>query len=148
MSTRLPSRLVRLLAGLVLFGVSVALMVRADLGPASWDVLHRSDTAMPCLTAIVASTRPGRVGRRIGDWFTAIAAERDAFDDVRLAEVGLPFHDEPHHPSERRYLHRHTREWSAAVDAGDGFVSYGMTSGGLRAVARLSAAPAPLRVPA
>ncbi|WP_235965946.1 NADPH-dependent FMN reductase [Micromonospora rubida] len=92
---------------------------------------------MPCLTVIVASTRPGRVGRRTGDWCTAIVAEHDAFDDVRLvdlAEVGPPFHDEPHHPSERRYLHRHT----AAVDAGAAFVL----------VARLSAALAPLRVPA
>ena len=41
MSTKLPSRLVRLLTGLALFGVSVALMVRADLGLASWDVLHQ-----------------------------------------------------------------------------------------------------------
>jgi uncharacterized membrane protein YczE len=41
MSTRLPGRLARLLSGLVLFGVSVALMVRADLGLASWDVLHQ-----------------------------------------------------------------------------------------------------------
>ncbi|MEH1100460.1 NADPH-dependent FMN reductase [Micromonospora sp. CPCC 205561] len=125
---------------------------------------------MPCLTVIVASTRPGRVGRRLGDWFTGIADRHDAFDEVRLvdlAEVGLPFHDEPHHPSEGHYLHRHTRDWSATIDAGDafvfvmpeynygfsaplknaidylhrewrykpvGFVSYGMTSGGLRAV--------------
>ncbi|MFJ6951986.1 YczE/YyaS/YitT family protein, partial [Micromonospora aurantiaca (nom. illeg.)] len=41
MSTKLRSRLVRLFAGLALFGVSVALMVRADLGLASWDVLHQ-----------------------------------------------------------------------------------------------------------
>ncbi|MFG3419626.1 hypothetical protein ACIBTZ_14725 [Micromonospora sp. NPDC049460] len=41
MSTRLPGRLVRLLTGLVLSGVSVALMVRADLGLASRDVLHQ-----------------------------------------------------------------------------------------------------------
>ncbi|MGK5675850.1 YczE/YyaS/YitT family protein [Micromonospora sp. URMC 106] len=41
MSTKLPGRLARLLSGLVLFGVSVALMVRADLGLASWDVLHQ-----------------------------------------------------------------------------------------------------------
>jgi uncharacterized membrane protein YczE len=34
-------RLVNLHVGLVLFGVSVALMVRADLGLASWDVLHQ-----------------------------------------------------------------------------------------------------------
>ncbi|MFG2099179.1 NADPH-dependent FMN reductase [Micromonospora echinaurantiaca] len=125
---------------------------------------------MPRLNVIVASTRPGRVGRRIGDWFTAAATAHGAFDEVRLvdlAEVALPFHDEPHHPSEGRYLHQHTREWSATIAAGDafvfvmpeynygfsaplknaidylytewqykpvGFVSYGMTSGGLRAV--------------
>lgn len=41
MSTKLPGRLVRLLAGLVLFGVSVALMVRAGFGLSSWDVLHQ-----------------------------------------------------------------------------------------------------------
>lgn len=41
MSTTLPARLVRLLTGLALFGASVALMVRADLGLSSWDVLHQ-----------------------------------------------------------------------------------------------------------
>ncbi|NES14264.1 MULTISPECIES: YitT family protein [Micromonospora] len=41
MSTNLPGRLVRLLSGLALFGASVALMVRADLGLGSWDVLHQ-----------------------------------------------------------------------------------------------------------
>lgn len=41
MSTKLPARLVRLLTGLALFGASVALMVRADLGLSSWDVLHQ-----------------------------------------------------------------------------------------------------------
>ncbi len=37
---RLPSRLVRLVAGLVLYGVSLAMMVRGALGLAPWDVLH------------------------------------------------------------------------------------------------------------
>ncbi|MEV0725289.1 hypothetical protein AB0I37_21205 [Micromonospora purpureochromogenes] len=41
MSTTLPTRFARLLSGLVLFGVSVAMLVRADLGLASWDVLHQ-----------------------------------------------------------------------------------------------------------
>lgn len=34
-------RLPRLLGGLVLFGLGIALMVRADLGLAPWDVLHQ-----------------------------------------------------------------------------------------------------------
>ncbi|MER7330319.1 MULTISPECIES: hypothetical protein [unclassified Micromonospora] len=31
---------------------------------------------MPRLNVIVASTRPGRVGRRLGDWFTEVAVAR------------------------------------------------------------------------
>jgi len=37
---RLPRRLVQMYAGLVLYGASLALMVRGDLGLAPWDVLH------------------------------------------------------------------------------------------------------------
>ncbi|CAN5413527.1 membrane protein [soil metagenome] len=37
---RLPRRLVQLFVGLVLYGVSLAMMVRGDLGLAPWDVLH------------------------------------------------------------------------------------------------------------
>lgn len=37
---RLPRRLLQLYVGLVLYGVSLAMMVRGDLGLAPWDVLH------------------------------------------------------------------------------------------------------------
>lgn len=37
---RLPRRLVQLTLGLVLYGVSLALMLRSGLGVAPWDVLH------------------------------------------------------------------------------------------------------------
>jgi uncharacterized membrane protein YczE len=37
---RLPLRLLQLYVGLVAYGVSLALMVRGDLGLAPWDVLH------------------------------------------------------------------------------------------------------------
>ncbi len=37
----MPRRLVQLYAGLVLFGVSMAFLVRARLGLDSWDVLHQ-----------------------------------------------------------------------------------------------------------
>jgi uncharacterized membrane protein YczE len=37
----LPRRLVQLYVGLALFGVSMALMVRSDLGVMPWDVLHQ-----------------------------------------------------------------------------------------------------------
>jgi uncharacterized membrane protein YczE len=38
---RFPQRLVRLFAGLIGFGASLALMVRAELGLGPWDVLHQ-----------------------------------------------------------------------------------------------------------
>ena len=37
---RLGRRLPQLVVGLVLYGVSLAMMVRGDLGLAPWDVLH------------------------------------------------------------------------------------------------------------
>lgn len=121
------------------------------------------------LHVIVASTRPGRVGPAVADWFVAQVPPGLGFDVelVDLAAVGLPLLDEPHHPSEHQYLHAHTRRWSASVATADafvlvmpeynvgftaplknaldylysewhhkpvGFVSYGMTSAGLRAV--------------
>ena len=41
MNRRLPRRLVQLYTGLVLYGVSMALMVRSSLGVMPWDVLHQ-----------------------------------------------------------------------------------------------------------
>ncbi len=45
--------------------------------------------------------------------------------DVVLADLGvinLPFLDEPNHPRLRQYVHQHTRDWSAMVDAADAVV--------------------------
>ena len=36
----LPRRLIQLYAGLVLYGVSMALIIRSALGNMPWDVLH------------------------------------------------------------------------------------------------------------
>src|SRR3954463_6190224 len=79
---------------------------------------------MPTLQIIVASTRPGRVGLPVADWFAARAKAHGAFelDFVDLAELGLPFMDEPNHPRLRRYEHQHTKDWSARVDAADAIV--------------------------
>lgn len=79
---------------------------------------------MARLTIILASTRPGRVGPQIADWFTEQARHHAGFKVqlVDLAQVNLPFLDEPHHPSDQRYLHQHTKDWSATIDAADAFV--------------------------
>jgi NAD(P)H-dependent FMN reductase len=79
---------------------------------------------MPTLQIVIASVRPGRVGRPIGRWVEARARLRSEFelDVVDLAELRLPFMDEPHHPRLRQYIHQHTRDWSARVDAADACV--------------------------
>jgi NAD(P)H-dependent FMN reductase len=66
---------------------------------------------MPKLHVILASTRPGRAGEPIADWFVERAVAHGAFDVelVDLAEVALPFMDEPNHPRLRRYTHEHTK---------------------------------------
>ncbi len=78
----------------------------------------------PTLHVIVASTRPGRVGLPVARWFYRRAVEHDAFEVtwVDLAEVGLPFFDEPAPPRLRQYRHQHTRDWSASVERADAFV--------------------------
>ncbi|HAS10310.1 MAG TPA: NADPH-dependent FMN reductase [Acidimicrobiaceae bacterium] len=78
---------------------------------------------MPLLQVIVASTRPGRVGRTVAEWFAAEAEGHDGFDVelVDLAEVDLPLFDEPEHPRLQQYEHDHTRRWSETISRGDAF---------------------------
>jgi len=88
------------------------------------------------LMVLVASTRPGRVGLPIGEWFHGLAVRHGGFDAelVDLAAINLPLLDEPAHPRLRQYTHRHTREWSERVDGADAFVfitpeyNFGMTA--------------------
>jgi NAD(P)H-dependent FMN reductase len=90
----------------------------------------------PTLMIVIASTRPGRVGLPIAEWFEGRAAEHGGFelDVADLAAIELPMMDEPKHPRRREYEHRHTKEWSARVEAADAFVfvhpeyNHGMTA--------------------
>ena len=81
-------------------------------------------TARPKLVVLIASTRPGRVGLPVGQWVYQRAIEFAGFDVrlVDLAELALPFLDEPKHPAQGNYVHDHTRAWSAIVDDADAFV--------------------------
>jgi len=76
------------------------------------------------LHTIVASTRPGRIGPSIAQWFNDFAAEHGKFDPVLvdLAEFDLPVYDEPEHPRLRNYHHAHTKAWSKSVAEADAFV--------------------------
>jgi NAD(P)H-dependent FMN reductase len=80
---------------------------------------------MTKLEIILASTRPNRIGLPVAQWINTEALNHGAFDEIELvdlAEVNLPFMDEPHHPRLRNYQHQHTKDWSAKVDSADAFV--------------------------
>ena len=79
---------------------------------------------MPTLTIVIASTRPGRAGLPIAEWFADRARAHGGFDVVLadLAELRLPLLDEPSHPRLRQYTHQHTKDWSAMVERSDAFV--------------------------
>jgi NAD(P)H-dependent FMN reductase len=79
---------------------------------------------MPRLSIIIGSTRPGRAGLPIADWFADRARGHGGFeiDVVDLAELNLPILDEPNHPRLRQYTHQHTKDWSARVAGSDAFV--------------------------
>jgi NAD(P)H-dependent FMN reductase len=78
----------------------------------------------PVLQIIVGSTRPGRVGSAVAQWFHALAVKHEAFSVqlVELADLALPLYDEPNPPRLGRYVHEHTKRWSQIAAAGDAYV--------------------------
>lgn len=83
-----------------------------------------SGESKPTLLIVVASTRPGRIGLPIAEWFRGRAEAEGSFeiDFADLKAINLPFMDEPQHPRLQEYTHEHTKEWSARVAAADAFV--------------------------
>ena len=74
------------------------------------------------LLVVIGSTRPGRAGRPIADWFIERARQTADVTVADLAELNLPLLDEPHHPRLRRDVHQHTKDGSKVVDAADAVV--------------------------
>lgn len=76
------------------------------------------------LQVIVASTRDGRRGRKVADWFFQCAQKSADFkaELIDLREVNLPLFDEPNHPRLAKYEHAHTKEWSALIEQADAYI--------------------------
>jgi NAD(P)H-dependent FMN reductase len=79
---------------------------------------------LPRLLIVIASTRPGRRGSAVADWFAAHARAHGGFEIeiADLAELALPLLNEPNDNARDDYIHEHTRRWSAIVAAADAFV--------------------------
>ena len=76
------------------------------------------------LKIIIASTRPGRKGPAVAAWVFDVAKNHEQFNVelLDLAEINLPFLDEPAHPRLRKYEKQHTKDWSAKIDAADAYI--------------------------
>lgn len=73
---------------------------------------------------IICSTRPGRIGPSVAQWFNQYASDHGRFNCslIDLAEFNLPVYDEPTHPVQQQYEHEHTKAWSKSVAEADAFV--------------------------
>jgi len=78
---------------------------------------------MTRMMIVVGSVRPGRIGLPIAQWVRdRVEGAGHELDFVDLAELNLPFMDEPEHPAKRAYTQPHTLAWSARVDQADAFL--------------------------
>ena len=79
---------------------------------------------MTRIMIIVGSVRPGRIGLPIAEWVRGQVEQHTDWeaDLADLAEIALPFMDEPNHPVLRQYTQPHTIAWSERVDAADAFI--------------------------
>lgn len=76
------------------------------------------------LQIITASTRQGRKGPAVAEWFVDYARQHGKFniEPIDLAKVNLPLFDEPNHPRFQHYEHPYTRAWSQTIQRADAFV--------------------------
>lgn len=76
------------------------------------------------LKIISSSVRDGRKGPIVARWITALARQDSNFNVelLDLGELKLPMMNEPHHPTLKKYVYEHTKQWSAKIDEADAFI--------------------------
>ncbi|HWH07220.1 MAG TPA: NAD(P)H-dependent oxidoreductase [Candidatus Paceibacterota bacterium] len=73
---------------------------------------------------LAGSTRPNRFNIQAAKWIYELAQQRDDMEVelIDLAELDLPFLDEPIPPSQNKYSNEHTKAWSKRIADSDGFI--------------------------
>lgn len=79
---------------------------------------------MAHIQIIIGSTRPGRVGKKVGEWFLDQVKDipGNTYELVDLKDLDLPLLDEPEPASSGNYTVTHTKQWSEIIKKGDGYV--------------------------
>ena len=85
---------------------------------------HAGPGAVPHLQVVLGSTREGRFGARVADWFMQQAASRQDLtaELVDLRDWPLPFFDQPKPPMAGGYTDEAQRRWGEKVAGADGYV--------------------------
>ena len=86
--------------------------------------ITKGNTYMAHIQIIIGSTRPARVGKKIADWYLSQiqSVSGNSYELVDLAEINLPFLNEPIPASHGVYSRPHTKEWAAVVAKADAYV--------------------------
>ncbi|OJW70351.1 MAG: hypothetical protein BGO68_00970 [Candidatus Amoebophilus sp. 36-38] len=73
---------------------------------------------------IIGSTRPNRIGEQVARWVLNEVVETEGmeFKLVDLAAWRLPMLDEPSIPAYGKYIHEHTKKWSAEISSYQAFI--------------------------
>jgi NAD(P)H-dependent FMN reductase len=78
------------------------------------------------LKILTGSVRPGRFNIQPAKWILEIAKKREnenlKFELIDIAELNLPYLDEPKSPKELNYTKPHTIAWAKTIDESDGFI--------------------------
>ncbi len=81
---------------------------------------------MQKILVIAGSTRPNRKSKTVADWLAKTAAEKASadfeFEVIDLADVNLPFLDEPFPPIMDNYQNEHTKKWATVIGPADGYI--------------------------
>lgn len=80
---------------------------------------------MAHIQVIIGSTRPGRAGKAIGEWFFKQLDEKKynaTFELVDLADYNLPLLDESNLPAMQQYSQDHTKKWAEKIAQADGYI--------------------------
>jgi len=79
---------------------------------------------MSVIKVIVGSTRPNRFGIQPASWLMELAKEHPeaTFELIDLADVNLPFLDEPKPPAAGNYANDHTKAWAKIIGDADGYI--------------------------
>jgi NAD(P)H-dependent FMN reductase len=89
----------------------------------SGGVVERDDPTTR-VAVVIGSTRPARISVGIAEWTLGSVQARSSlhYELIDLAEVNLPFLDEPVMAARGEYEHEHTRAWSRLVSSFGGFI--------------------------